>query len=402
MAFSYYINGDFVQLRSGPAGLDVTVDGEKVAPEDLPLPTRVVAISSTINDKFPFADTDEDDFYRYCGVRETSNATWTATLSRRTIENLLNISLRDHQDSIVELFRYLGISTNIEITFRAKNGKELEELINHPDSMMSAVNAYARENTRMQVQMFRSFSIEDAQRVCDGLSMAKFTPRKYLVDVDLRNINADYSDVYYAINVLRRIGAITDVDLNVQKYDSTESYGFAHSSSGEAQLLYTFSSLIRHAKDNSLIFIDEPEISLHPTWQIRYVGLLKRALVSFPGCHVIIATHSHFIISDLEQDTSSLHVFEKKDDQLCIRNVEYSTYAWSADHILYDVFDVRSIGNLAFENDLAEALNLIANSTDDHLRLENLKAKFERLIFNESDPLKKVIDSITEFVDANH
>lgn len=83
-------------------------DGEKVAAEDLPLPARLVAISSAINDKFPFADTDEDDFYRYCGVRETSNATWTATLSRRTIENLLNIPLRDHQDSIVELFRYLA------------------------------------------------------------------------------------------------------------------------------------------------------------------------------------------------------------------------------------------------------------------------------------------------------
>lgn len=400
--FSYYMNGDYVECITGDFGMHFKVDGEEVPAHELPLPACILAISSTVNDKFPFSDSEQDEFYRYCGVRETSNASWTATLSRRSIENLLNIPLHDHQNSIGELFSYLGISTTIIVAFKIKKIKQFEELITSPSMMMSAVNEYARESSRMQVEMFRNFSFDDASRVCNGLHMAKIIGRQNSVTIDLRDTTADYSNVYYAINVFRRIGIITDVDLKVQKLNSTESYGFANSSSGEAQLLYTFSSLIRHAKNNSLIFIDEPELSLHPTWQIRYVGLLKRALASFPGCHVIMATHSHFIISDLEGDSSSLHVFEKKGAALCIRNIEYSTYAWSADHILYDVFDVRNVGNLAFENDLAEALNLIAENTDNISRLTQLKDKFERLIFNESDPLKKVVSSITEFVNAAH
>lgn len=401
LQFKYYINGDLVECIAGDFGVGFTIDGEEASAFDLPLPSRVLAISSTVNDKFPFADSDEDDFYRYCGVRETSNASWTATLSRRTIENLLNIPLRHHHNSLAELFKYLGISPKIEVAFNVNNLKEFHELMADPDLLVLAVHDYSSKSSRLQVQMFRNFSHEDAARACSSLGNRTFSGRKSSITIDLNDTLADHSDLYFGINVFRRIGMISDVDLNIQKLHTKKSFGFGHSSSGEAQLLYTFSSLIRHAKPNCLIFIDEPELSLHPSWQIKYVALLKRALSSFPGSHVIIATHSHFIISDLEKETSSLHVFENKDEQLCVRNIEYSTYAWSADHILYDVFDVRSVGNLAFESDLAEALRLISNKTENHNRLKQLKEKFERLAFNESDPLHRVIRNITELVDAN-
>lgn len=401
LQFKYYINGDLVECVAGDFGVGFTVDGEEGSAFDLPLPSRVLAISSTVNDKFPFADSDEDDFYRYCGVRETSNASWTATLSRRTIENLLNIPLRHHHQSLDELFKYLGISPTIEVTFSLKNLQNFRELVADPGLLMLAVQGYSNQSSRLQVQMFRNFSYEDAARACSGLAKKTFSGRNNSVIIDLNDTLADYSDLYFGINVFRRIGMISDVDLNIQKINTKKSFGFGHSSSGETQLLYTFSSLIRHAKPNCLIFIDEPELSLHPSWQIKYVALLKRALGSFPGSHVIIATHSHFIISDLEQDTSSLHVFENKDEQLSVRNIEYSTYAWSADHILYDVFDVRTVGNLAFESDLAEALKLISSSPGDYTRLSQLKKKFERLVFNESDPLHRVIKNIAELVDAH-
>lgn len=401
LQFKYYINGDLVECIAGDFGVGFTIDGEEASAFDLPLPSRVLAISSTVNDKFPFADSDEDDFYRYCGVRETSNASWTATLSRRTIENLLNIPLRHHHHSLAELFKYLGISPTIEVTFNVNNLKEFHELVADPGLLVLAVHSYSSKSSRLQVQMFRNFSYEDAARACSGLTNKMFSGRKNSITIDLNDTLADHSELYFGINVFRRIGMISDVDLNIQKLHTKRSFGFGHSSSGEAQLLYTFSSLIRHAKPNCLIFIDEPELSLHPSWQIKYVALLKRALGSFPGSHVIIATHSHFIISDLEQETSSLHVFESKDEQLCVKNIEYSTYAWSADHILYDVFDVRSVGNLAFESDLAEALRLISSEPKDHNRLIQLKKKFERLVFNESDPLHRVIKNIAELVDAN-
>lgn len=398
--FSYYIDGEHVECKYDDSGLCIDVDGAPVDYKELPLPSRVIAISAGWNDKFPFSDTDEDDFYKYCGVRETSNASWTATLARRSLENLLNVPLRLHQESITELFEYLGIDTKLKVTFKVRKAEELNNIIHDPSALISFVQNYSQNSSRMQVDFFRTFGWQDALRIASGWERVS-KKKTFELDVNLRHTSVDYSDAYFAINVFRRIGLITDVDLRVQKTDSTEPYPFASSSSGEAQLLYCFSSMIRHAKDNSLIIIDEPEISLHPTWQIRYVSLLKRALSSFRGCHVLIATHSHFIVSDLEPDSSSLHIFKKDIRMSTIRNVEYSTYAWSADNILYDVFDVRTVGNLAFEKDLELALSLVAKKTTDFEKLRTLKQKFEKMVFQESDPLKKVVDNIAEYVDGN-
>ncbi|MEE4071035.1 AAA family ATPase [Pseudomonas viridiflava] len=400
-SFSYYMDGEKVDCKYDTKGLHVDVDGEPINHKEIPLPSRVIAISASWNDKFPFSDTDEDNFYKYCGVRETSNASWTATLSRRSIENLLNVPLRLHQESITELFEYLGIDTKLKITFRFRNAEDLLALIGDPHELVSFVQSYSKNNSRMQVDFFKKFSLQDALRVEAGWNRIS-RKKTFELDVNLRHTTVDYSDAYFAINVFRRIGLITDVDLRVQKIDSTEAYPFASSSSGEAQLLYCFSSIIRHAKDNCLIIIDEPEISLHPAWQIKYISLLKRALSSFRGCHVLIATHSHFIVSDLASESSSLHIFKKIEGISDIRNVEYSTYAWSADNILYDVFDVRNVGNLAFERDLELALKLIVQKTTNFTELRALKQKFEKVLFQDSDPLKKVIDTISEYVDGNH
>ncbi|NTZ72604.1 hypothetical protein FCI59_14890 [Pseudomonas protegens] len=401
VALSYYIDGEHVEFKHDRQGLNIHIDGEPVEHSETPLPSRVVAVSSGWNDKFPFSDIDDDDFYKYCGIRETSNASWTATLSRKSLENLMNVPLHLHQDSITELFEYLGIDTKLKVTFKVRNPDQLHSIIQDPHELISFVKSYSQNSSRMQVDLFRKFELKDALRVGHGWERVK-KKKTFELDINLRHTTVDYSDAYFAINLFRRIGIITDVDLRVQKTDTAEPYPFASSSSGEAQLLYCFSSIIRHVKDNCLIIIDEPEISLHPSWQIRYVSLLKRALSSFRGCHILIATHSHFIVSDLEPDSSSLHIFKKDKHGIHIENVEYSTYAWSSDNILYDVFDVRTVGNMAFERDLELALSLVAEKSTNFEKLSTLKQKFEKMLFQESDPLKKVIDSIAEYVDGNH
>ena len=47
-----------------------------------------------------------------------------------------------------------------------------------------------------------------------------------------------------------------------------------------------------------VVTIDELDLSLHPTWQKRIVGILKKL---FPKIQFICATHSPFIIQSLEE-----------------------------------------------------------------------------------------------------
>lgn len=51
-------------------------------------------------------------------------------------------------------------------------------------------------------------------------------------------------------------------------------------------------------KTSEIVLIDEVDLSLHPTWQKRIMGILKE---QFPRIQFICATHSPFIIQSLEE-----------------------------------------------------------------------------------------------------
>lgn len=68
-------------------------------------------------------------------------------------------------------------------------------------------------------------------------------------------------------------------------------------SSGEQHELILFYELLFKAASDSLILIDEPEISLHVVWQEEFLKDLQEA-TRLSGIDVLIATHSPDIISD--------------------------------------------------------------------------------------------------------
>lgn len=68
-------------------------------------------------------------------------------------------------------------------------------------------------------------------------------------------------------------------------------------SSGEQNELVLFYELLFKSKQNSLILIDEPEVSLHISWQNCFIKDLNE-IVTLNNLEVLIATHSPDIISD--------------------------------------------------------------------------------------------------------
>jgi hypothetical protein len=67
-------------------------------------------------------------------------------------------------------------------------------------------------------------------------------------------------------------------------------------SSGEQNELVLFYEMLFKVRENSLILIDEPEISLHIRWQQQFLSDLGRAM-ELSSLSAIIATHSPDIIS---------------------------------------------------------------------------------------------------------
>lgn len=77
-------------------------------------------------------------------------------------------------------------------------------------------------------------------------------------------------------------------------------------SSGELSVLLLLIKLHGSIESNSLILIDEPEISMHPAWQRNVIPAIERCFPQFTGCHFIIATHSPQVVSSIPKENSSV------------------------------------------------------------------------------------------------
>ena len=111
--------------------------------------------------------------------------------------------------------------------------------------------------------------------------------------------------------------------------------------------------------ENALILIDEPEISQHPNWQMSIIDFLNKGLEGIP-CHLLIATHSHFLVSDLTRNRSTVTYLNKTHEGLVSEKIKEETYGWSAEEVLLKVFKVPTTRNIYLAKIVGEMLDKIA------------------------------------------
>jgi predicted ATP-binding protein involved in virulence len=87
-----------------------------------------------------------------------------------------------------------------------------------------------------------------------------------------------------------------DSGISVESEDGYQIF-LTDLSSGEQHELVLLYELLFQIKDGALILIDEPELSLHVGWQIRFLTDLQR-IQKLKPLQVLVATHSPQIIND--------------------------------------------------------------------------------------------------------
>ena len=82
-------------------------------------------------------------------------------------------------------------------------------------------------------------------------------------------------------------------------------------SSGEKQLVVMLARIALHSKNNypSIFIIDEPELSLHISWQELFVDALLKAS---PKTQFILATHAPAIVSDISRRSNCIDLSSKQ------------------------------------------------------------------------------------------
>ncbi len=136
-----------------------------------------------------------------------------------------------------------------------------------------------------------------------------------------------------------------------QKEIIFDEYGkemdIADLSSGEKQIVFRGSFLLKDkmSSKGALILIDEPEISMHPTWQLKVLTFFKKLFSDEGGLtsQLIVATHSPFIIHNANRNEDKVIVLQKDDDgKISVVN-DPQFYSWSTERKVREAFKVAQV-----------------------------------------------------------
>ncbi len=130
-------------------------------------------------------------------------------------------------------------------------------------------------------------------------------------------------------------------------------------SSGEKQLFLRAMTLKMLDINNSVILIDEPEISLHPKWQQKIVKVYEGI---GENNQIIIATHSPHIVSSVKSE--SLKLLVKADNGIEILQGEEinGSYGYPVERVLTELMGVETPRDSEVQNMIKTLQNLVRDN----------------------------------------
>lgn len=410
-----------LRTRGGNVKLNVLYDNKKYEIstekvglfEDFNEKINLISISNSLFDKFPH-QVRTDKNYAYIGSRMPG----MMTHKRAIVNDLMDIfSINLNDDSFVkkakQLFDFLKIDPIIKISLKSSlsaNADRFDYLIKSNESI-ATLKQYFLDLSQQGFYRQQANVLEKYANDPDFLNgfhkylkvnLSKFADDshrevlRHEIHLNKSSKNKSFMDEYVYFSLLRRLNILTYQYIKIRKGEI--EFDIQESSTGEIGLLITFLRAIPEMKSNSIIFIDEPEISLHPSWQMKYIDLLRSFLKGYTGCHILIATHSHFLLSDLEENWSSVLVLSNTNGKVNAELKKHTPFGWSPEAILYEIFGVATVRNHYFEYDLRKMLSLISDRSDKKEEIEKYIEKFKQFNLVEGDPLNLIIKEAEKYV----
>lgn len=400
------------------------ITGFEVLHQELEYPEKLLVNSIIPTDRFVWQSSSPTDFYQYLGVRSTSSTTSTKSSSRRTIKHLFNATSANAGFiyTLKELLKFLDFEESFKVHYTTKINKLFFSGDLTEDNFRKYFEEWwddkfefskrKKENPLWSIPYYNNNFKENKQeikKIIDYLNAIsnevgrlqhKKNSSAKIISVDLFDSNTSELDLEM-IGHLENLDIVNLDGIKIKKSNSVLSINEV--SSGEYHLLISLIGIFANISKDSLVLIDEPEISLHPNWQMRYVTFLKSVFSKYAGCQFILTTHSHFLISDLEGESSSVTSLSRdvETNNIIAKILTgIDPFGWSAEDILYNVFNVRSTWNSFLEADLTELLGMISNNDRDAQKINNIIEKLDNLPKRPNDPLQEIILDAKEYLIA--
>ena len=399
----------------------IVVTGFEVLHKELEYPEKLLVNSVIPTDRFVYKNTSQGDFYQYLGVRSTSSTTSTKSSSRRIIKHLFNASSANKQftQTLKELLHFLEFEESLNVHYSTKINKlffsgklKIEDFKQYFENWWDVNFGFSnrkKENPLWSVPYYKNHfkgNESATERIVEYLNQIANEPERLkhkansvakIISVDLFDKNTSELDLEM-IRHLENLDILSLDGIKIKKSNSLLSINDV--SSGEYHLLISLIGIFANISNNSLVLIDEPEISLHPNWQMRYMSFLKNVFKNYSSCQFVITTHSHFLVSDLEDESSSVTALKREvgTNRILAFLLDEDTFGRSAEEILYNVFNVKTVRNHFIEADLTDLLGLISENSKEKKQIQKLLDTIKSINISPNDPLNAVIEEANAYL----
>lgn len=117
-------------------------------------------------------------------------------------------------------------------------------------------------------------------------------------------------------------------------------------SSGEKQIVYRGCFLLKDANaiNGAFVFIDEPEISLHPIWQMKVMDYYKSIFTNAVGIQtsqIFTVTHSPFVIHNERRKNDKVIVLARDDNGFIIVKDKPEYFKCTSVEAVHDAFSIH-------------------------------------------------------------
>ena len=197
-------------------------------------------------------------------------------------------------------------------------------------------------------------------------------------------VNAEINGVFDILDLDVKLTGLSKDEKNMPIFvnSSGDEFDINELSSGEKQLFLRTLAIKMLEPENSIILIDEPELSLHPKWQQRIIDVYKKI---GKNNQIIVATHSPHVLGSVSNENIFLLSKNKKGEIIVLSGDElYTSYGQSADRILEDIMGLETSRNPKIFNLLNECRKMV---DDNKYNTKEFEEKYSKLksILGEND-----------------
>jgi predicted ATP-binding protein involved in virulence len=252
--------------------------------------------------------------------------------------------------------RFQKITLSFERDYSFRNIVEQDIIIDIPSYIATTINN--------EVYKYSDLPAKQAiEKVCDGINSL----------FDILEMDA------------RMVGLNPEGEkLPIFKNSAGKVFDINQLSSGEKQLFVRAMALRMLGANNSVILIDEPEISMHPAWQQRIVKVYEKI---GNNNQVIIATHSPHVVASVPKE--SVKLLKRENGQ--IKVVEYDeingSYGLPVDIVLKELMELDTVRDPEVDKEIRELWDMLHRKQHETKAFSERYKKLENLLGSEDEDL---------------